>query len=148
MQVTDRAGRLIQIDDPIFDPILRDIQQQGKTLLVHVADPVQRWLTFGPDWSYSSWYTAGATEVQNRVGAFGGEVSYNEMIRARDRVLARHPDLRVIGCHLGSMEFDVDEVARRLDRFPNFAVGGLGNQFPDGSGAGEGRAFFCDIRIG
>jgi Amidohydrolase len=122
MQVTDRAGRLVQIDDPIFEPIFRHIQQQGKTLLAHTADPVQRWLSFGSDWSYSSWYTDGATEVQNRVGAFSGEVSYNEMIRARDRVLARHPDLRVIGCHLGSMEFDVDEVARRLDRFPNFAV--------------------------
>jgi predicted TIM-barrel fold metal-dependent hydrolase len=28
----------------------------------------------------------------------------------------------VVGCHLGSLEFDVDELAKRLDRYPNFAV--------------------------
>ena len=37
-------------------------------------------------------------------------------------MLAAHPKLRVIGCHLGSMEHDVDEIAKRLDRYPNFAV--------------------------
>jgi hypothetical protein len=122
MQVTDPAGRLVQIDDPIFDPILDFIRQQGKTLMAHIADPVQRWLAAGPDGSNGSWYTEGATEVQNRVGAFRGQVPYTEMIRARDQMLAKHPALRVIGCHMGSMEFDVDEVARRFDRFPNFAV--------------------------
>lgn len=44
------------------------------------------------------------------------------MILARDRMIAKHPDLRVIGFHLGSMEFDVAEIAKRLDSFPNFAV--------------------------
>ncbi|HLF32885.1 MAG TPA: amidohydrolase family protein, partial [Cyclobacteriaceae bacterium] len=35
---------------------------------------------------------------------------------------AKHKNLHVIGCHLGSMAFDTDLVAERLDRFPNFAV--------------------------
>jgi predicted TIM-barrel fold metal-dependent hydrolase len=37
-------------------------------------------------------------------------------------MLARHPNLRVVGAHLGSMEWSVDELAKRLDKFPNFAV--------------------------
>ena len=37
-------------------------------------------------------------------------------------MLARHPDLRVVGAHFGSLEYDVAEIARRLDAFPNFAV--------------------------
>src|SRR5262249_42477135 len=41
---------------------------------------------------------------------------------ARDRVLARHPKLRVVGCHLGSDEDDLQRLARRLDAYPNFAV--------------------------
>ena len=41
---------------------------------------------------------------------------------ARDNVLARHPNLKMIGAHLGSLEWDVDELAKRLDQFPNFAV--------------------------
>jgi predicted TIM-barrel fold metal-dependent hydrolase len=33
-----------------------------------------------------------------------------------------NPKLRVVGAHLGSMEADVNEIARRFDRYPNFAV--------------------------
>ena len=36
--------------------------------------------------------------------------------------MAENPKLRVVGAHLGSMESDVDEIAKRLDRYPNFAV--------------------------
>jgi hypothetical protein len=122
MQLKDPAGRFVQIDDPIFEPILAAIARAGRTLLAHIGDPVRSWLTTDAAGRYTAWYTEGETEVRNRVGAFQGEVSYDTLIRARDRVLARHPTLRVVGCHLGSMEHDVDEVARRLDRFPNFAV--------------------------
>jgi predicted TIM-barrel fold metal-dependent hydrolase len=37
-------------------------------------------------------------------------------------MLERHPTLKVVGCHLGSLEYDVDELAKRLDRYPNLAV--------------------------
>ena len=37
-------------------------------------------------------------------------------------MLEKHPGLRVVGCHLGSMEEDVDQIARRLDRYPSFVV--------------------------
>ena len=41
---------------------------------------------------------------------------------ARDHILAKHPTLVVIGAHIGSLEYDVDEVAKRLDTYPNFNV--------------------------
>ena len=44
------------------------------------------------------------------------------MIMARDRMMDKFKDLRVIGCHMGCMSFDTDEVARHFDRYPNFAV--------------------------
>ena len=37
-------------------------------------------------------------------------------------MLERYPTLKVVGCHLGSLEYDVDELAKRLDRYPNLAV--------------------------
>ena len=37
-------------------------------------------------------------------------------------MLARYPKLRVVGCHLGSHEDDLEQLARRLDAYPNFAV--------------------------
>ncbi len=33
-----------------------------------------------------------------------------------------YPDLHMVGAHLGSLEWDVDVLAERLDRYPNFAV--------------------------
>jgi predicted TIM-barrel fold metal-dependent hydrolase len=33
-----------------------------------------------------------------------------------------NPKLRMVGAHLGSMETDVDQIAKRFDKFPNFAV--------------------------
>ena len=47
---------------------------------------------------------------------------YEKQIAARDAVLERHPRLRMVGCHLASLEYDVDEVAKRLDKYPNLAV--------------------------
>ena len=40
---------------------------------------------------------------------------YEKQIQARDNLLARHPRLKVVGCHLGSLEYDVDEIAKRLE---------------------------------
>jgi predicted TIM-barrel fold metal-dependent hydrolase len=48
--------------------------------------------------------------------------SKETILAARDRMLANNPRLRVVGCHLGSMEVDVNEIAQRFDRYPNFAV--------------------------
>jgi predicted TIM-barrel fold metal-dependent hydrolase len=48
--------------------------------------------------------------------------SYDDQIKARDNLLERHPDLVFIGCHLGSLEWNVDELAKRLDKYPNMAV--------------------------
>jgi predicted TIM-barrel fold metal-dependent hydrolase len=33
-----------------------------------------------------------------------------------------NPHLRVVGAHLGSMETDVKQIAKRFDKYPNFAV--------------------------
>jgi predicted TIM-barrel fold metal-dependent hydrolase len=44
------------------------------------------------------------------------------ILAARDRVLGLYPGLRVVGCHLGSDEDDLNRLARRLDTYPNFAV--------------------------
>src|SRR5690606_2524626 len=48
--------------------------------------------------------------------------SYQDQIQARDNMLEKHPDLLFVGAHLGSLEWSVDELAKRLDRFPNMAV--------------------------
>jgi predicted TIM-barrel fold metal-dependent hydrolase len=48
--------------------------------------------------------------------------SYEEQIKARDRMLDKNPGLTFIGAHLASLEWSVDEIANFLDRYPDASV--------------------------
>jgi len=111
----------IMIDDPMFDPILNFIASQNKVVVGHLGEPRNCWLpldsmTVRSDSSYF------ADHPQYHMYLHPEYPSYEEQIAARDRVLEKHPDLTFIGAHLGSLEWNVDELAKRLDNYPNFAV--------------------------
>jgi hypothetical protein len=119
MEIKDESGEYIMADDPKFDPIYKDIAGHGKTLLSHQAEPDVAWGPpdpSDPSWSYyqenPQWY----------VGDKPGFPSKQTILKARDHVLAKHPQLRMVGVHLGSMERDLDSIARHLDMYPNFAI--------------------------
>jgi predicted TIM-barrel fold metal-dependent hydrolase len=51
---------------------------------------------------------------------YGKDVpSYEELIAARDRLLAKHPKTTFIACHLGNQGHDLATLSKVLDRFPN-----------------------------
>ncbi len=50
------------------------------------------------------------------------EPSYEALMAARDRFVARHPKLAFDGAHMASLEWSVDELARFFDRYPNTVV--------------------------
>ena len=119
MEIKDSNGKFIMPDDPKFSPIYKEIAKQDKTLMSHVAEPDVAWGppdSSDPSWSYyqqnPQWF------LYNRAGF----PSKKTILEARDRVLADNPKLRMVGVHLGSMEKDLDGIASRLDRYPNFAV--------------------------
>jgi predicted TIM-barrel fold metal-dependent hydrolase len=121
MTFRDRSGKFIMIDDPVFDPVFDFIASENKIVVAHIGEPKNCWLPLD------------SMTVNNDRGYFKNHPeyhmylhpeypTYDEQIAARDHMLEKHPDLTVIGAHLGSLEWDVDELAKRLDRFPNFAV--------------------------
>jgi len=122
MEIKNPAGEYIQIDDSMFDPIYEYMIQHNKPLVAHIGEPIQAWmpLPIDPDGKPTSYW---AGNPQWHFYNKPGKPSYVEIMAARDRLLAKHPQLKIIGCHLGSLEIDVDEIAKRLDRHPNFAVG-------------------------
>ena len=121
MQLKDSKGSFILIDNPLFDPIFECIDQNKKTLFMHIGDPPDYWLSTGIDGLPDAWYKEG-NEVWNRVGEFKGEIAYDRLMRAQDYILSRYPDLKIVGCHMGNMSYDVNQLAKRLDLFPNYAV--------------------------
>lgn len=119
MEIKDRSGKYIMADDAKFAPIYQDIAHHGKTLLAHQAEPDVAWGPpdpADPSWSYyqenPQWY----------LGDKPGFPSKQTILAARDRVLERNPKLRVVGVHLGSMERSLDDIAKHLDKYPNFAI--------------------------
>jgi predicted TIM-barrel fold metal-dependent hydrolase len=121
MVLKDPDGRYVMIDDPRMDSVLDAIAKQGHTLVAHIGEPRNCWLPLDKMTTESDRrYFAAHPEYH---GLLHPEVpDYAAQVAARDRMLERHPQLKVVGCHLGSLEYDVDELAKRLDRYPNLAV--------------------------
>ena len=112
-------GSFVLPDDAVFDPVYAHLTLRHKPLLAHLAEPREAWLPLDPKgvhYSYYSrnpkWHLYGRSEFP----------SHATLMDARDHILAKHPNLVVIGAHIGSLEWDVDEVAKRLDKYPNFHV--------------------------
>jgi hypothetical protein len=121
MTVRDRSGKFIMIDDPGLDPVINYIAGKGLPVTGHLGEPRNCWLPLN-EMTVSSDSSYFAHNPQYHMFLHPDFPSYEDQIRARDNMLAKHPDLNFIGCHLGSLEWNVDSLAGRLDRFPKMAV--------------------------
>jgi predicted TIM-barrel fold metal-dependent hydrolase len=112
------SGKLVKIDDPRFDPMWDACGQLKMPVAIHISDPIafftptdrfnERYeeLNHHPDWSF-----------------YGHDFPTNaELIEARNRVIARHPDTRFIVLHVGNFAENLENVSQNLDRFPNMNV--------------------------
>jgi len=121
MTFRDSLGRFVFLDDPLFEPILDFMEGSGFTLLTHIGEPRNCWLpidsmTVSNDKGYF------ANHPQYHMYLHPEYPSHERLMESRDHVLARYPDLHMVGAHLGSLEWDVEVLAKRLDHYPNFAV--------------------------
>lgn len=121
MELKDPNGKWVMIDDPRFDSVLNFIESSDVTVLGHLGEPRNAWLptdsmTINGDKQYFT------EHPQYHQYLHKNNPSYEQQISARDNMLKKHPNLRFVGAHLGSLEWDVNELAKRLDQFPNMAV--------------------------
>jgi predicted TIM-barrel fold metal-dependent hydrolase len=121
MVIRDQAGRFVMIDDPRLDSVFEFIAKRGKPVVAHIGEPHNCWLpleqmTVNNDRNYFQ------KHPDYHMYLHPDFPSYKIQIACRDHWLEKNPDLKVIGAHLGSLEYDVDELAKRLDRFANFSV--------------------------
>jgi predicted TIM-barrel fold metal-dependent hydrolase len=117
--VRDRSGRFVQIDDPRLQPVWDFLAVRHIPVLVHSADPRDGWRPpdpTSPNYRYFSTHPAYYPYLHPEMP------SWETVIAARNRWLARNPGLVVIGAHFGSMADDLDALSRCLDSFPNFNV--------------------------
>ena len=111
-------GSITAVDDPRWDPIWQACGELDMPVLIHSADPVaffepvdrfnERWeeLNRHPNWSFAS------EEFP----------SHDEILEARNRVIARHPQTTFIGAHVANYPENLAQVAKWLDQYPNLHV--------------------------
>ncbi len=117
----DKNGKLIMPDDPMFDTIYDHLEEKHIPLFIHVGEPKNCWLpveqmTVSNDKIYFK------NHPEYYMYLHPDFPDYQKYIDARDNVLNEHRNLQVIGCHMGSLEWSVGELAKRLDKYPNFSV--------------------------
>jgi predicted TIM-barrel fold metal-dependent hydrolase len=86
---------------------------------MHIGEPRECWLPLDPGSAHYDYYS---THLEWHMHGKAGVPSHESLIAARDRVVERHPRIQFIGAHLGSLEYDLEEIARRLARYPNLMV--------------------------
>ncbi len=121
MTIKDTAGNFIMIDDARFDPIFDYLEKNNIPVCGHIGEPKNCWLpvekmTTNNDKAYFTKYP------EYHMYLHPEYPSYEKLIQSRDHLLEKHPNLKFIGAHLGSLEWSVDELAKRLDKFPNMSV--------------------------
>lgn len=121
MSFRDKDSTLIMIDNPRFDPIFKMLAERKIPVIGHLGEPRNCWLpleemTTNNDRNYFR------ENPQYHMYRHPDFPSYEDQIAARDRMLEKNPGLKFVGAHLGSLEWDVDALARTFDKFPNMAV--------------------------
>ncbi len=121
MELRDRQGKLVMVDDPRLQPVFAGLEQRGVMVLGHQGEPHNCWLpveqmTVNNDREYFSKHPAYHMYKHPEMP------SYEQQMAARDHLLALHPRLRFTGVHMASLEWDVDRLARFLDQHPGVNV--------------------------
>ncbi len=118
LEVRDRTGRLVTVDDPRLDPMWAECGGLGIPVAIHTSDPDaffepvdatnERWdeLHEFPEWSFH-----GPRFPSKRA-----------LLDARNRVFARHPATTFISLHVANHPEDLGDVSGVLERLPNVVV--------------------------
>ncbi len=114
LNIRDKSGKLLTIDDPRLDPIWEECGRLGIPVSIHVSDPEaffhpvdntnERYeeLTEHPDWSF-----------------YGSQFPSKEsLLAARDRMFAKHPHTTFVALHMANWPENLDYVSALLDSAP------------------------------
>lgn len=108
----------LAVDDPGLDPLFEKAGELGMPVAIHTGDPKAFWLPVDeknerreellahPEWSF-----------------YGSDLpSWDELYRAFERRVGRHPKTIFIGVHFGNNPEDPERVGQMLDKYPNFFI--------------------------
>ncbi len=117
----DAAGQLIFIDDKGLDPVFNHLATRNIPLIAHQGEPRNCWLPIEQMTTENDRLYFG-NHPEYHMYLHPEMPSYESLMAKRDAMVASHPKLRVVGAHMASLEWNVDEAAKFLDAHPNAVV--------------------------
>ena len=121
MTLKGKDGKFVLIDHPRFDTVLDFLAKKHIPVIAHLGEHRNSWLPL-EEMTVKGNRDYARDHPQYHMYLHPEYPSYWEHIEAKSRMLKKHPDLVFIGAHLAQLEWSVDELAKRLDSFPNMAV--------------------------
>jgi len=127
LRACDPDGRLVAVDDPRLDPLWTTAAALDLPVVIHVADPIaffepldatnerREELQAHPDWHFWPTHSGDAPGSE-------GFPSFDAILAAFGRLVARHPGTTFVGAHVGCAAEDLELVGRLLDANPNLSV--------------------------
>jgi uncharacterized protein len=117
LELKNTDGTYIHCDDPRLDPLWKMCAKHNKPVMIHVSDPIARFLPIGPD---NERYEAGNWRSDPDGNYYQtGQPHYSEIWKHQENMVARHPNTRFVLAHVGNMPEDLERAGKLLDRFPN-----------------------------
>jgi len=119
MEFRDENGEFIMIDHPGFDPVFEYLIAKNKPVLAHLGEPREAWLPLEEMQMHQGYFSRNS---QYHMYLHPEYPSYEAIMESRDNRLDKHPELVIVGAHLGSMEWSLDVMSEHLDKYPNVAL--------------------------
>jgi hypothetical protein len=121
MVITDADNKFVFVNDVRFKPFFDWAEKYSISFLGHIGEPKNCWLplnemTVNNDRNYF------AAHPEYHMYKHPQYPAYEKLIESYELLLANHSTLRYVGAHLGSLEWSLAELAKRLEVFPNMAV--------------------------
>jgi len=103
----------MHIDDPRMDPILEKLADLKLPINVHCGDP--KWMYEPMDEHNDLLFEAYNFRLDNQKGILDLE----GVVGTLERALKKHPRTIFVACHFMNQTYNLDELGRMLDKYPN-----------------------------
>lgn len=141
LNVRDRSGKLVPVDDPRLDPAWAECGRLGIPVAIHSGDPEA---FFEPIDGRNERYEQLVKRPEYRF--YGADFpKHREIVDALERVFAKHPKTTFISLHVGNWPENLDYVSEMLRRRPNVHVEFGARQAELGRQPNRARRFFLEF---
>jgi len=109
-----RRAMKFGLDDPIFDAFFDAAEKNQWPILYHVGDPATFWdPQITPEWAkQAGWYYGDDEDIP----------SYEGLYQEVERMMERHPKLKVTFAHFFFLSWNFERLQTMFDRYPNMRV--------------------------